>query len=213
MKRRDFLIRSATALTSAAAFAGPVHAAPPAPLRAKQTLRRLRAQRRPRGDYLLVSDGSASPRQLIRKDAVERVFGVGVFETLAQPDHWRMVDAGWFGEEDLFTPQPNGDPAYVTWCATYRPEIEAFELLMEVFSDRVFCPVGLDLPEFSLTLAEHPCTPRYATATIDDPAVLPVLAAYVAGRTEWVSIDPLPEAYELGQELRRLAGMEERDTE
>lgn len=214
MKRRDFLICSATALTSSAAFAGPVHAVSPVPLRAIQSVRRLSAKRRPYGDYLLVSDGSTSPRPLIRKNAIERVFGAGVFETLAQPDHWRMVVAGWFGDHDLFKPQPSGDPAYVTWCATYKPEIEAFDLLMDVFGDRVECPVGLEVPEFCLTLAEHPCTPRYAIATIDDPSVLPALAAYVASQTEWVSINPVSElTYDQPrrQDLRHSAGIAEGD--
>lgn len=104
-----------------------------------------------------------------------------------------MIDAGWFDDTDLFTPVPQGDPTYLTWCEHYRPEVEAFDFLLDVFGERALSPFGLVVPEFDLTLAEHPCTPRFATATIEDASALPELAKYVASKSEWVAIDPSPQ--------------------
>ncbi|WP_294613823.1 hypothetical protein [uncultured Roseovarius sp.] len=142
---------------------------------------------------MLVSDGSAVPRPLIRQNAIERIFGSDIYDTLSQPDHWCMIDAGWFDDTDLFMPLPQGDPAYLTWCECYRPEVEAFDILLDIFGERALSPFGLIVPEFDLTLAEHPSTPRFATATVEDASVLPELAKYVASRAEWVTIDPSPQ--------------------
>jgi hypothetical protein len=155
-------------------------------------LRTLFAQPRQNGAYLLISDGSPAPRRLIRRSAIKRVFGSNIFDTLSQPDHWRMIDAGWFGDTDLFMPVPQGDPAYRMWCDHYRLEVEAFDFLMDIFCERALGSFGASISEFSLTLAEHPCTPRYATATIDDASALPELAKYVVSRSDWVAINPSP---------------------
>lgn len=192
IKRRDFLIRSTTALTIATSFGDPAHAAPLRPLRAKQTVRTLFARPRQQGDYLLITDSTPFPHPLIKEEVVERVFGAGTFDTLSQSDHWCMIGAGWFEGEDLFTPRPNGDPAYATWCATYRPEVEAYDLLMDIFSERVFSSLGLIVPEFGLRLGEHPSSPRYATATIEDASALIELASYVARQSDRVTINPSP---------------------
>ncbi len=75
IKRRDFIIRAAAALTTAISLVSPVQALPPRPLRAGPHLRTLFAGLRQNGTYLLVSDGSPVPRRLIRRSAIERVFG------------------------------------------------------------------------------------------------------------------------------------------
>lgn len=193
INRRDFLIQSAASLTAAISLASPVKALPPRPLRARPRLRTLFAEPRKNGTYLLVSDGSPVPRPLIRPAAIERVFGSDIYATLLQPDHWRMIDAGWFDDTDLFMPVPQGDPAYLTWCEHYRPEVEAFDFLLDIFGERALSPFGLIVPEFDLTLAEHPSTPRFATATVEDVSALPELANYVASKAEWVAIDPSPQ--------------------
>jgi hypothetical protein len=192
IKRRDFLIRSTTALTIATSFGDSARAAPLRPLRAKPTVRTLFARPRQQGDYLLITDSTPFPRPLIKEEVVERFFGSGTFDTLSQADHWCMISAGWFEGEDLFTPQPNRDSSYVTWCAVYRPEVEAYDLLMDIFSERVFSPVGLYAPEFGLRLGEHPSSPRYATATIEDASALIELASYVACQSDRVTINPSP---------------------
>lgn len=186
--RREFVVRSAAGLTAVPILKNPVLAAPPRPLRAAQAPRKLLVRNEQDGRCLLVSDGPTAPRELIRPEAVYRVFGSGVYDTLSQPDHWRMIDAGWFGGEDLFTPVPLGDPAYLTWCAWHRPENEAHDLLLDIFSDTAFGPFGVYIPECGLTLAEHPCTPRYATARLDNQWFLPELARHLAGRTSWIVI-------------------------
>lgn len=71
IKRRDFVIRSAMALTSVITLASPVQALLPGPLRAGPRLRSLFAQPKQNGTYLLVSDGIPVPRRLIRRSAIE----------------------------------------------------------------------------------------------------------------------------------------------
>ena len=186
--RRDFVVRTAAGLTAVHVLTTPLMAAAPRPIRGAKVSRKLLVRDEPDGRCLLVSDGPTVPRELIRPEAVHRVFGPGVYDTLSQPDHWSMIDAGWFGGEDLFTPVPLGDSAYLTWCALHRPENEAHDLLLEVFHDRTFGPLGAYIPECGLTLAEHPSTPRYATARLDHEYFLPELARHVAERTSRVSV-------------------------
>ena len=187
LTRRDFIIGAAAALTALPDLASPMLEAPLRPLRVNHESRTLVVQKEPDGRCLIVSDGPKAPRNLIRRDAIDRVFGAGVYDSLCQRDHWRMIDAGWFAGDDLFMPVPLGDPAYLIWCARHRPENEAHDLLSDLFLDRAFGPFGVYIPEFGLTLAEHPNTPRYATARLDSEYFLPSLAEHASQQAPWLS--------------------------
>jgi len=186
LQRREFVLQSAACLTAMPTLLTPGLSGPLRPLRADQTPRRLLVRHEAGGRCLILSDAPAAPRDLIRPKVIDRVFGLGVYDTLSQPDHWRMIDAGWFGGADLFTPVPLGDPAYLAWCSWHRPENDAHDLLLHLFSDRVLGRFGVYLPECGLTLAEHPCTPRYATARVEHAGFLPELAKQIEERTSLV---------------------------
>lgn len=184
LRRRDFVLQSAAGLTAVPALATPMLRGALRPLTAEKRARRLLARHEPDGRCLIVSDGPTAPRDLIRPAVIDRVFGTGVYANLSQPDHWCMIDADWFGRDDLFKPVPQGDPAYLVWCARYRPEVEAHDLLLEVFGDEGFSPFGVYIASCGLTLAEHPSTPRYATARVEHQWFLPELAKQVGARSD-----------------------------
>ncbi len=186
LKRRNFIIRSVICMTALPILTTPTLPSPLRPLRAEKRPRKLLVRHELDGRCLIVSDGPTAPRDLIRSEVIDRVFGPGVYDTLSQPDHWRMIEAGWFGGADLFTPVPLGDPAYLAWCSWHRPENDAHDLLLHLFSDRVFGRFGVYLPEYGLTLAEHPCTPRYATARVEHAGFLPELTRQIEERTSLV---------------------------
>lgn len=181
--RRDFIISSAAAAATAMPFANQAQPLAVGPLTAKQRMRRLFLTRTPEWEYRLVSDGPDRPQPLIKRSVVERTFGGGTYDTLRQRDHWEMIEAGWFRGDDLFVPQPVRDPEYDIWQAFYRPEVEAHDLLEDLFFEGRAPRWGAHMPEYSMTLAEHPNTPRYATAKIYDIHYLPQLAAAVEART------------------------------
>ncbi|PVZ48382.1 hypothetical protein [Thalassobacter stenotrophicus] len=187
--RRDFIATSAA--TASSPLAG--HAANERdvrlPLKAQPRVRTLFTKPTGDGRLLLFSDGPKSPSKLIKPEALERAFGPGTDLVLQQPDHWRMVEAGWFAEEDLYEPTDFEDPTFLIWHANYRPETEAHDLLCDLFRDHVTGPFGAGLPDLRLELGEHPSTPRYATATLDGDWCLPRLMDEVAARTAWLVDD------------------------
>ncbi|WP_050929997.1 hypothetical protein [Aestuariivita boseongensis] len=101
-----------------------------------------------------------------------------------------MIEEGWFSGDDVYEPTDPDDPALFIWQTHYRPEIEAYDLLREVFRDRVQFPFGAYIPELGFELAEHPFTPRHATAKLNDEVRLPYFAAEVARRTSSIVIVP-----------------------
>jgi hypothetical protein len=186
--RREFIITSLSAL---AAIPTAIQACtlPPRPLKAELRLRRLYVRRTSEWGYHLVSDGPGSPRPLIKRTVIERVFGEGTYDALPQRDHWAMIDADWFGGDDLFVPQPVRDPEFNIWQGYYHPMAEAHDLLEDVFFAGGAPWWGAYMPEYSLTLGEHPNTPRSATARVHDIGRLPMLAAAVAERTPHLVIE------------------------
>lgn len=164
LNRRRFL---AASVMAAVAPTLPVQAFAATPLRAIPKHRKLFPKREEGGSWLFHSDGPYEPRKVIRPDVIERVFGEGAFNRLSQRDHWAMIEAGWFSGPDLHLPVPLGDPTYDVWKGYYHPVTEAHDLLWHLFAAKY--PGGLrwgrHLPN-GLTLAEHPCTPRYATARV-----------------------------------------------
>lgn len=165
MNRREFLAAS-TAMAALASLR-PAKAFAPEPLRALPRLRRVFAREEQSGSWLFYSDAPEMPRKVIRFKVIEQVFGKGSYATLAQPDHWRMIDEGWFAGKDLHQPIPVCDPTWETWRAFYHPVVEAHDLLAGAlglgFPRR---PWLQPPPRNGLVLAEHPSTPRHATARV-----------------------------------------------
>ena len=191
MERRDFLA-AATAL-GAIACAPPAAAFAPVPLRAEPRRRLIFPRLDRNGAWLLHSDGPEAPPATVRRAVIERVFGAGTFDTLHLPDHWAMIEAGWFGGEDLHQPIPVADEVHDLWRAFHHPVCEAHDLIADLFGART--PGHLGCPEMiarGLEMAEHPCTPRFATARIRSDERLCDLAAEVARRTDRLAI-VLPE--------------------
>lgn len=186
--RRDFIVTSAATASSSVAL----QAEEPnvrLPLKSLPKVRALFGKPTEDGRLLLFADGPETPRKLIKSAVLERAFGVGTNLLLQQPDHWRMIDEGWFTGEDLYEPCGFDDPAFCVWCANYRPETEAHDLLHDLFHDQVAGPFGARIPHLGLELAQHPTTPRYATAKLDGDWCLARLAAEVSKRTNWILIN------------------------
>lgn len=186
--RRQFLFSSAATLTALPAC---LNAAVPklVPLRAEVRCRRLFVRRTPDWEFILYSNGPNRPQPLIKRSVIERTFGDDVYDTLRQRDHWAMIEAGWFGADDQFLPQSVRDPEYDIWQAYYRPEVEAHDLLEDIFFDGNAPWWGAYMQEYGLSLAEHPNTPRYATAKIRNLLGLPALAAAINERTPHVALE------------------------
>ena len=188
--RRVFVMTSTLAC---APFVQSAEAAsrPRTPLRAALRRRRLQARPARDGKLLLFSDGPSRPQNLITADALERSFGKGVERSLTQPDHWRMIEAGWFAGDDVYEPSEFGDPAYQAWHACHKPEVEAHDLLLEYYGEQFDNPIGGMIPELGLEFGEHPNTPRLALAKLVHQSYLPRLAADLAEKTDWLWIDPV----------------------
>jgi len=190
--RRIFTLGTIAAASSPLALEAAAPASPHLPHKAGPRVRILHAKPGDDGRLLLCSDGPKSPPKLIKAEALDREFGLGTDLFLPQPDHWEMIEEGWFAEEDLYKPTDPADPACCVWYANYRPENEAHDLLFSLFQDRITGPFGAYIPELGLTLAEHPCTPRLATAKVDSAHCLPRLADEVEARTRWIAVKTWP---------------------
>lgn len=193
--RRQFL-KFAAASTTATPLAQPTYAGPDTdpkqgsrqPLRAEPRRRTIYAKSAPDGGLRLYSDGPYDPRLLIRTEVLERAFGKGIEQSLQQPDHWRMIDEGWFKGDELFELNDIESWHYAVWKANYHPECEAHDLLYDFFGVGLFPGGGVN-KDLDLAFSEHPRTPRLATVTLLNEHRLAELAVRVAQLTEWVSIE------------------------
>jgi hypothetical protein len=195
ISRRDFLQTAAvgTMATPLAEMAkasddGVANGERRRPLRAEPKHRIIRARSGSRGGLRLFSDGPQEPRPLIRTEVLEATFGKGVGQSLSQPDHWRMIDEGWFACDDLFEVTDLASWDYAVWQANYHPECEAHDLLFEFFGAGLWPGGGIN-EDLGLVFAEHPCTPRFATLDLIDGDRLPDLASRLADVTEWITIE------------------------
>lgn len=170
LNRRNFL--AASVMASVAAIL-PDHAFALTPLRAQPKHRRIFPKREERGSWLMHSDGPYEPRKVIRWTVIEEAFGVGTYNQLSQRDQWAMIEAGWFAGDDLHLPVPLGDDTYLVWKGYYHPVSEAHDLLRDLFATRYWSMFhgGWAVPN-GMMLAEHPCTPRYATARVESDLAL-----------------------------------------
>lgn len=191
--------RNLMATSAAAAAGGAFHpipstardAGPAMPLRAELRVRALSVYQSPSsGRFILAADGPSEPRKLIKPDVLNAVFGKGTDAVLTQPDHWRMIDAGWFDDEHLYMPTEFEDPAYQDWHAFHDPRVEAHDLLIGLFEDRDVW-FGGTIPELGLGFIRHPVSPRFVTAHLTDRSDLLGLQQYLAERTRWITLDPV----------------------
>lgn len=148
--RRDFMITTAATSSSPLELQAGVDQNGRIPLKAQPKARSLMAKLINDGQLLLFSDGPVAPPKLIKPATLEQAFGPGTDVILTQPDHWRMIEEGWFAEGDLYEPTDPDDPAFAVWQANYRPETEAHDLLYEIFRDRITGPFGTNIPELGL---------------------------------------------------------------
>jgi hypothetical protein len=47
----------------------------------------------------------------------------GTHQAVFQPDHWAMIDAGWFGGNDLFDPAESGGLELWIWQESVRSSV------------------------------------------------------------------------------------------
>ncbi|NKX43996.1 twin-arginine translocation signal domain-containing protein [Roseicyclus persicicus] len=193
LSRRQF-IKTAAVTTAAASLAEPTEAVtgtPRLPLKAEPRRRTIFARSHVGGQLRLYSDAADQPRALIRQDALDRAFGKGAGQGLLQPDHWRMIDEGWFSGDDLFLPTDPDCSEFAVWQANYHHDCEAHDILADLLGVHL-SPWGGRLDRVGLSFAEHPCTPRFATATLVHADCLPHLVREVAERSDWISVHPDP---------------------
>jgi hypothetical protein len=190
MKRRDFMKTAAAAVTAVPAHSLEAHTLPNQPLKAQLRPHVLHPEPQADGKFILLSDGPTSPQKLVRLEVLDQAFGKGTFEALDQPDHWAMIDAGWFCGNDLYEPTEFDDAQYQIWHANYSPKCEAHDLLFDLFSDLVEGIMFYSIPDLGLEFATHPCTPRLATVKLTDINYLQTLVEAVAKRTKWIVVAP-----------------------
>jgi hypothetical protein len=101
-----------------------------------------------------------------------------------------MIEAGWFSGADLVQSTDTASKDYETWCAFHRPEVEAHDLLMDLFGVQAFWLFGGRIEALGLTFQRHPTMPRFATVTVEDRRALSRLMGVVSARTDWIRIEP-----------------------
>ncbi|MZR13767.1 hypothetical protein GQE99_12160 [Maritimibacter sp. DP07] len=100
-----------------------------------------------------------------------------------------MIEAGWFYGDDLFLPQARTDADHENWMSFHRPEVEAHDMLLELFGMRDFWLFGGRMEALGLTFERHPTRPRFVTVKLDQEGLLSGLTTAVSGLTDWIKID------------------------
>ena len=158
--------------------------------------RQLHFEERTDGTLLLKTDAPSTPRKLVKKEVIDGVWGNGAYEFMRQPIHWAMIDAGWFDEDELWYPFDGFTEEYVNWASYYQPACEAHDLMCDTFGVVNFGIMSPKLPDIGLQMAEHPCTPRYATAKLLNKSWIPTFTEAVRARGAHFEIDPIPRLHE-----------------
>ncbi len=193
--RRTFMISGAggaLALTAPAVLAG--FAAKP--LRADPRPRQLHLEHRKidaiLDTYDVLTDAPNSPLPIVRREVIDEAFGADVYDSLDQPDHWRMIDAGWFSGSDLDRidhPDRSFDPPVLHWHAWHKPASEAYWLLIDLFPEARHVGGGAHLEGYDLLFSIHPCTPMVAEASLRNPRRIEAFAEELATRAPGISLD------------------------
>ena len=189
MLTRRMVLAFSASLTALGTMTGlPALTSPLCPLKDTRRPLRLGLHADQKGRLIIASDAPPALQPLILPEVVDQVFGVGTHDTLTQPDHWRMIEAGLFSGEALYTPTDQ-DEACHTWHAYHKPTSEAYEALIALFEEGIGSFCGLRVPEFGLSFVEHPCTPRLALAILDDEAAIPRLTRAITARDDSITLD------------------------
>ena len=189
MKRREFIKAAAVSTVAAPAASTDARNERNAPLTAAHRIRKLRLMARRDNGLTIITDGPPNPRKLIRPDIIDQAFGAGTYNVLSQPDHWEMIDQGWFKGADLFQPRENVDQEWWIWQCYFRPENEAHDILYNLLSDQIQGVFGGSVPELGLHMGEHPCSPRLATAWLSDSSFIGRFSDAVSKRSKWLVVD------------------------
>lgn len=193
LQRRDFLLSAASATALAPMIGAPAIARPRAPLRALPKIHHLYTHPGGYNDLTVTAEGPSEPQPLIRAEVLDRAFGRSVAETLSQPDHWRMIEEGWFSGSDLYTPNDYFDPAYMEWHRFHKPTSVAVELMLEAFPETYEeTLMAYHVPGLPLRLEQHPCSPPYIRAALAWEEALPDLIAALRSRDCPCVVDPVP---------------------
>lgn len=174
--RRNLMATSAAAAAVGTLYPEPSTARPGArvmPLRAPLRAHNLFAFPSDSGRLTLATDVDFQPRKLIKRGVLNAVFGKGTDAVLTQPDHWEMIDAGWFGDENLCLPTGFDDPAYLDWCEYCDPRVQVHDLLFGFVENEHMWLGGGRTPEVGLVCMRHPQSPRLVTVHFTDWSGLP----------------------------------------
>ncbi len=143
-----------------------------------------------RGQILIKSDASPTPRPLIKPDVIDGIWGPGAYSLMRQPLHWHMIDMGWFDHEDLWFPFNEMTEEHCVWLAYYQPACQAHDIICEIFG--LVPSISEELsssPDIGLHCAIHPSTPRYVTAKLYGPEWIPVFKKAVEQESKLVTVD------------------------
>ncbi len=196
--RRDFFKLTATGALTGSTLASPALAGRTKPLRVQQRKRKLFVmfEEEPYPTWLtLYSDAPLRPRPIVKQAVLEAAFGTEACEGIRLPDHWEMIDRGWFGGDDLRPIIMEAqacfdDPAYWEWATNYHPLNEASDLIADAFDLFISMMVCTRQKELGLMIMERPCTPRLCKAQIAHIDALAPLMAELAKVAPHLEINP-----------------------
>ena len=191
MKRRSFLSAPIAIATMTEAFGEPSYEGWVEPTSQVSVKRTLHLEPSHSGQLIIKTDAPEKPRALVRPEIIDSIWYKGTYEVMPQSLHWKMIDSGWFGEEDLWFPFGRDDWEYQHWFSYYQPACEAHDLLCTLFGVRNFFYIEPSEVGLGLDFQLHPSTPRYATVKLLDHTWINEFRLAVEGQTEFLTVDPV----------------------
>lgn len=191
MKRRSFLSAPFAMATMTEAFGEPSidgWVEPPSKVMMK---RELHLEPSHSGQLIIKTDAPEEPRPLVRPEIIDSIWYKGTYEVMPQSLHWKMIDSGWFDDDDLWFPFGNNDREYEQWFAYFQPACEAHDLLCILFDIENFWFNELKELGLGLDFQLHPSTPRYATAKLEGPQWITSFKLAVETKTHLITVDPV----------------------
>lgn len=169
MKRRSFLAAPVAMATMTEAFGEPAYDGWIDPTPKVNVKRTLHLEQSHKGMVLIKTDAPDKPRHLIKPEVIDSIWGRGAYEIMPQSLHWKMIDSGWFGEEDLWFPFEKNSPEYEVWFGYFQPACEAHDLISNLLGVNNFWFIDPKDVGYGLEFMLHPSTPRYATVKLEGP--------------------------------------------
>ena len=189
MKRRSFLAAPVTFVAMTEAFGEPAYDGWIEPEPQAVIKRLLHLEHTKDGKVLIKTDAPERPRHLIKPEIIDSVWGRGAYDILHQPLHWKMIDSGWFGDDDLYYPFEQGTHEYEAWFGYYQPACEAHDLLAGLLGVDNFWFTDPKDVGYGLEFMLHPSTPRYATAKLEGPQWIKEFQEMIEGKASYLSVD------------------------